>query len=163
AGLNPFAVRVDPTGKFVYVANTGSGNVSAFAIDPNSGSLSAVPGSPFQVGTQPGELTVDRAGKLLYIANGGSLNISDFAINPIDGSLTPIAGSPFQLGRIPTSVAVEATNRFLYASELGGVVEGFSISPTSGALTSMGGFGVGNGSAFVTIVQTSGTQAMNLA
>jgi 6-phosphogluconolactonase (cycloisomerase 2 family) len=153
AGLNPFAVTVDPTGKFVYVANTSSSSVSAFTIDPNSGTLSALAGSPFQVGTQPGALTVDRAGKLLYVANGGSLNISGFTISPIDGSLTPIPGSPFQLGRIPTSVAVDATNQFLYASELGGVVEGFSINPATGALSSLGGFGVGNGSAFITTTE----------
>ena len=165
AGLNPTAVTTDPTGTYLYVANTGSGTVSAFAIDPNSGSLTAVPGAPFQVGTQPTSLSVDRAGKLLYVANGGSSNVSAFTINPASGALTPIVGSPFPAGSgsVPTSVAVDATNQFVYVSDAGTHVVGFSINPASGALNSIGTFAAGNGAVFVTTVQTSGAQAMNLA
>jgi DNA-binding beta-propeller fold protein YncE len=32
AGTNPYAVTVDPTGKFVYVANNGSTNISQYTI-----------------------------------------------------------------------------------------------------------------------------------
>ncbi len=165
AGLNPTSVTADPTGRYVYVTNTGSGNVSAFSIDPNSGALSPVPGSPFQVGTQPTSLSVDRNGKLLYVANGGSSNVSGLTINQTDGSLTPVVGSPFPAGSgaVPTSVAVDATNQFVYVSDAGTHVAAFSIKTTSGALSSIGTFAAGNGAVFVTTVQTSGTQAMNLA
>jgi len=37
------------TQSFLYAANAGSGTISAFAIDPRTGNLTAVPGSPFSV------------------------------------------------------------------------------------------------------------------
>ena len=39
--------------EFVYVANAGSSTVSAYRIDPTSGALTSVPGSPFPAGTGP--------------------------------------------------------------------------------------------------------------
>jgi 6-phosphogluconolactonase (cycloisomerase 2 family) len=48
AGSAPVAVAVDPTGKFVCVANSGSSNVSVYSIaDPERGTLSEIVGSPF--------------------------------------------------------------------------------------------------------------------
>src|SRR5207244_10342622 len=35
AGMYPFSVAVDPTGRFAYVANEGSQSVSAYTIDPS--------------------------------------------------------------------------------------------------------------------------------
>jgi hypothetical protein len=35
----------------VYVANTGSGDVSAFSVDAGSGALTAITGSPFPAGS----------------------------------------------------------------------------------------------------------------
>ena len=46
-------MAVDPTGKFAYVANYGSNNVSAYTIDATSGALKKVKGSPFAAGTGP--------------------------------------------------------------------------------------------------------------
>jgi len=40
AGTSPLSVTVDPTGKFAYVANTGSNTVSAYAINARTGALS---------------------------------------------------------------------------------------------------------------------------
>jgi 6-phosphogluconolactonase (cycloisomerase 2 family) len=56
------AVAVDPSGKFVYVANGDppANNVSAFAIDPNTGALTAVPGSPFTAGANPQSIAVSQ-------------------------------------------------------------------------------------------------------
>jgi DNA-binding beta-propeller fold protein YncE len=56
AGAGPLAVTVDPTGKFAYVANNGSHNVSAFSIDATSGGLFTVAGSPFAAGTGAGSV-----------------------------------------------------------------------------------------------------------
>ena len=40
-------------GRYVFVANEGSNDVSAFAVDVTTGELTAVPGSPFPAGTDP--------------------------------------------------------------------------------------------------------------
>jgi DNA-binding beta-propeller fold protein YncE len=51
-------VAVEPTGKFTYVVNTGSGTVSAYAILAPSGALSPVSGSPFTTGMQPAAIAI---------------------------------------------------------------------------------------------------------
>src|SRR5260370_39544201 len=40
-----------PTPAFVYAANNGSNNVSAFSVTPSSGALTPVSGSPYSPGT----------------------------------------------------------------------------------------------------------------
>jgi 6-phosphogluconolactonase len=56
------ALAIDPSGKFLYVANGDppANNISAFAIDPNTGVLTPVPGSPFAAGANPQSITVTR-------------------------------------------------------------------------------------------------------
>lgn len=58
-GNNPYSVRVDPSGKFAYVANDGSGTVSAFTLNSSTGVLTAVTGSPFTAGQFPDFLAID--------------------------------------------------------------------------------------------------------
>jgi 6-phosphogluconolactonase len=51
-------VAVDPTGMFAYVVNAGSGSVSVYTIDANTGALSPIGGSPFATGTQPAAIAI---------------------------------------------------------------------------------------------------------
>ena len=51
-GSGPASQTVDPTGKFVYVANRSSNSVSVLPLIASSGSLAA-PGLSFPVGTGP--------------------------------------------------------------------------------------------------------------
>ena len=43
----PYAVIVDPSAHFAYVANNGAGNISGYRIDAQTGALQELPGSPF--------------------------------------------------------------------------------------------------------------------
>lgn len=59
---------------FVYVANSigvslTMGNISVFSVDPSTGGLTPVPGSPFQGGAQPTAAAVDPFGKFLFEAS----------------------------------------------------------------------------------------------
>ena len=47
------AWAIDPKGKFAYVTNQGSANVSAYPIIATSGALTPVAGSPFAAGSGP--------------------------------------------------------------------------------------------------------------
>ncbi|MGA9419790.1 MAG: beta-propeller fold lactonase family protein, partial [Candidatus Cybelea sp.] len=49
-GSEPWGAVVDPKGKFVYVTNLSSNNVSAYTINVTTGALTAVAGSPFATG-----------------------------------------------------------------------------------------------------------------
>jgi DNA-binding beta-propeller fold protein YncE len=65
----PYGIAVDPMGKFVYVANQRGSNVSAYTINPSTGALAAVSGSPFAAGSTAEGVAVDPMGKFLYVAN----------------------------------------------------------------------------------------------
>ncbi|MCK7461626.1 MAG: beta-propeller fold lactonase family protein [Sphingobacterium sp.] len=69
-GLSPTTVGIDPTGKYLYVTNGATDNISAFSLDPVSGALTAVAGSPFAAGgTAPAFVGVDPTGHFAYAAN----------------------------------------------------------------------------------------------
>jgi DNA-binding beta-propeller fold protein YncE len=97
-------VAVDPTGKFAYVPNSGSNDVSGYAINATSGALKPVKGSPFAAGTNTDGVAVDPLGKFAYAANDGSNNVSAYAIST-NGALQQAKGSPFAVGTGPYLIA----------------------------------------------------------
>ena len=50
ASLFPWRFTVTGAGKFVYVANHGTANVSGYTINASTGALTAISGSPFSSG-----------------------------------------------------------------------------------------------------------------
>lgn len=72
-GTGPTGVVLDSTGSYVYVANKGSNNISAFTLTAASGKLTAISGSPFSSGGQlPIALVNDNSKKYLAVINSGS-------------------------------------------------------------------------------------------
>jgi 6-phosphogluconolactonase (cycloisomerase 2 family) len=57
AGTGPSQLRIDPSGRFLYVVNAGSNNVSGYSVNPTDGSLTVLPGSPFATGSSPHYIT----------------------------------------------------------------------------------------------------------
>ena len=144
--------------QFVYVANRGSNNVSAYSIAAN-GALTPVPGSPFaSSGNFPTSVTVNPAGTFAYVSNEGNIiispknNVSAYSIGA-NGALTPVAGSPFAAGGYPTSVSINPAGTFAYVSNSGSNnVSAYSIG-ANGALTPVPGspFAAGTGPTSVTV------------
>jgi 6-phosphogluconolactonase len=131
---------------YIYVPNGSglTGNVggifSAFKVDPATGALSVVPGSPFQAGEGVGGIAVDPAGRYVYVSsiiNGSTGALYVFSVDPTTGSLTPISGAPFP--GAGGAIAIDPTGRFLYAGEYSYDLEVFSIDPVSGVPTSIAG------------------------
>ena len=124
---------------FLYAGNSGSNNVSAFSIDPVTGVLTSVPGSPFATGGVAGgngmSLTATPDDQFLIVANGASMNITVFSI-AANGALSPVAGSPFASGASGplASAKVTSDGKFLAVSSAPGNISMFNISAT-GALT----------------------------
>src|SRR5262245_10959073 len=83
---------------FLYAANAGSNTVSGFSINPATGVLTPVPGSPFATGGVADGIGVSLAttpdDKFLIAANGSSMTITVFSI-AANGALSQVAGSPF--------------------------------------------------------------------
>ncbi len=128
-------VAFDPAGRFAYFNNINSSSIAVIAINPTSGALTPVPGSPFQdlEGGSFG-VTVDPSGRFAYVANGVGGNVSAFAIDAVSGALTPVEGSPFAAGAYVVCVVVDPTGRFAYATNIqSNTVSAFSIAK-NGAL-----------------------------
>ena len=139
-GTWPSAVVAEPGGRFVYVANVlGSPSIAAFAIDPITGALTAVPGSPFAV---PGveAMAAHPSGAFLYASTGSDHHIAAFRIGA-DGALSSVPGSPFWFDAFGAfnnllGMAVHRNGRHLFVSDNSThSAYVFGIDPASGALT----------------------------
>jgi len=117
-GGGPFAVNRVTTcsaQKLIYASNAKSNDVSGFSVDPSTGGLAPVPGSPFATGGSSGgaiALACTPDGQFLMAANNGSSDITVFRIGS-DGALTAILGSPFALDSRPVGIAISPDGRFL--------------------------------------------------
>jgi 6-phosphogluconolactonase (cycloisomerase 2 family) len=127
------SVAIHPTGKFVYVGNEISSDVSAYTIDPITGTLTSVPGSPFSLSVV--RLAVDPLGRFLF---GVGADVKVFKIDPITGALALISSFPAVVGTF--SVAVDPSGKFVYAASVqSGSVSAYSIDVTTGVLTPVAG------------------------
>ena len=138
------------TGKFVYVPNILSNDVSGYAIDRNTGALTELAGSPFPVnGDPPRALGFDPTERFMYAFGsvtfpGGPATIAGYAIDGTTGALTPIAG--MAVINLPASTSSPVTfhpnGRLLYVpvgdnstpSPNNGLYA-YRIDATTGALT----------------------------
>lgn len=127
------------TASFAFVANSGSADVSAFAVS-TTGALSAVPGSPFQADAGAEFMALDSVHEFLFVSNQNSNNLSAFSVSTSSGVLTPVPGSPFPTGAMPHGVAVDPMGRFVFVgNQNDNSVSVFSINGASGALAPVPG------------------------
>jgi 6-phosphogluconolactonase (cycloisomerase 2 family) len=139
SGADLRVATIDPSGKFLYATDLTGGRAFGYQIDPSSGSLTAIAGSPFTVAStlQPSIPVIDSTGHFLYVSL--LTGIAAFAINGSTGSLTPVPGSPFSTASQPIYLATDPVGNFLYACTVtNGTIEGFAIDPTTGVLPSVG-------------------------
>ncbi len=122
---------------FAYVASGASNNISAYAIDWNSGGLAPVPGAPYVTGgLNPISIAHDPQSRFIFVANNGSNTISAYVINQSTGALTPVPGSPFPGGDHPVALTVDATGGYLFSlNSQSGDLWTYVIHPSSGVLT----------------------------
>jgi RHS repeat-associated protein len=165
AGVGPRSVVVDPSGRFAYVPNLGipppaNGSISAYTIDPTTGSLTPIFGSPFSIptGTGANSLAIDPTDRFLYsilfAPNFGA--VAGFAINPGSGALTPVPGSPFAITSVISPITFDPAGKFAYVQTFvsgspgnPAQVLGFMIDASTGSLSPVPGSpfaaGVSNG------------------
>jgi 6-phosphogluconolactonase (cycloisomerase 2 family) len=149
-GANPNGLAIDPSGKYLYAANTAatSSTISIFAIG-TSGTLSPVSGSPLNAGyTNPVALILDPAGTYLYVANQGSSNVAVFSISSSTGLPTALTTTTttgaFSTEASPSFLAIDASGKYLFVGNQGtsAGIQVFEIS--SGNLTTLPTYSVGN-------------------
>jgi 6-phosphogluconolactonase (cycloisomerase 2 family) len=113
-GVDAFQAVISPSGRFLYVAHCGvepygpaeGSNVSAYAINPDSGALTPLPGSPFAAGSCAAFLAFSASGAILHALNTTSNDITTFSVNKGTGDLTRV-GEPVAVGEQPQAIAVD--------------------------------------------------------
>jgi 6-phosphogluconolactonase (cycloisomerase 2 family) len=151
SGTELFEIKIDPSGKFLYVVSEGVVNnvlfsgVYAYVINPSDGSLTTVPGSPFSTGndgTGALSLVFDASGTYLYTANSfdnnGALigSVSAYSLDVSTGALTPLANSPYAIAGSSQPVQIARAGNYLYVVDnAANAVDVFAIAAGTGELT----------------------------
>jgi 6-phosphogluconolactonase len=140
-GTTPLGVAVHPSGKFLYVANSNSANISAYKIDATSGVLTPITGSPFAVVGNPAALTIDSSGSFLYTQTLTTVApvkqlLSGFVIDATSGALTAVVQPTVNGNTTFIGLTFVPTTEILYAAEPAPLnnVLGFAALPTTGVL-----------------------------
>jgi 6-phosphogluconolactonase (cycloisomerase 2 family) len=138
--LGKDSLASDPAGSSLYVV-TGSAtaSLSVYGIDPSTGALAHVPGSPFPAEPGSNVVAVHPSGLFVYVANEETGNISSYAVDPASGTLAPVEGSPFPAGPRPVALAVDPLGRFVFVGNAFDLVSVFSLDTTTGALSPVPG------------------------
>ena len=146
-------IAIHPSGQFVYAVNSGTGDISAFQVNPTSGALTEIEGSPFAVGQFI--LTFAAmypSGGFLYVTGfaqtAGAGFVFPLAINSTTGAVSFTAGSQVAAGIAPIGIDVDAIDNFLYVANEGdsngppvvsGSIFAYRINATTGALMPIAG------------------------
>jgi 6-phosphogluconolactonase (cycloisomerase 2 family) len=143
-------LTTDPLNQFLYVGSWDSANelpageVQIYSIDPASGNLSALAGSPFAFNPGGGCIDFEPTGKFGYATVGvnSTTLLLTYLRNSITGGLTLLDSE--NLGGVPFREAIDPLGQYLYVdiftNNFGSAAAlGFSIDATSGALTPVPG------------------------
>ncbi|WP_169314399.1 lactonase family protein [Turneriella parva] len=132
-------IRVLYQPKFMYTANIGTNNISAFSIN-SGGSLAFL--ANYNAGNSCRFVTVHPGGRYIYAANHGSSNISILEINQTTGALTTLVSSPAATATNPYSLAIDPQGRFLFVGHENttvAAVSAYTVNAATGELTQVVG------------------------
>ena len=139
---SPIDIDFGAEGKFVYVSNLGTNpdgsfnlsdtSLSGFSLNPSTGELVALTGSPFAI-PENGFIATNQPGSVVYVPT--LANLSAYSIDATSGALAQVAGSPYALGTDTSEVTVERSGRFVYVTNSGeNTVTGYAVDASTGAL-----------------------------
>lgn len=138
------ALGISPDGRFLYAAggiSAGGRAFSGHAIDPVTGALSDLPGSPFtSPGASPKGFTFTPDGDFMYVSHGTDATIRTFRIDPESG-VPSVQPSMFDVGLQGTLQGMDTLEGRLFALDNSSAIDGlvgaysFAVDPGSGAIT----------------------------
>jgi 6-phosphogluconolactonase len=143
AGSGPRHFDFHPNGKFAYVINEIASTITAFAVDPKTGGLSAVQTvttlpEGFSGKNSTADIHVHPNGKFVYGSNRGHDSIVVYAIDEATGKLTYVQHQS-TLGQTPRNFGIDPSGRVLLAeNQQSGTIHSFRIDQTTGKLTATG-------------------------
>lgn len=144
-GAGPRHFAVHPNGRFGYSVNELDRTVTAFAFDPQAGTLtefqtlSTLPADVTDTaGMSTAEIVAHPTGKFLYASNRGHHSIAMFAIDEPTGKLTFLGVEPIR-GKTPRNFVIDPSGKYLLAGgQDSNTVTVFSIDQSTGKLSFTG-------------------------
>ncbi|MBX3327471.1 MAG: beta-propeller fold lactonase family protein [Nitrospira sp.] len=126
-------------GSIVYVTNSGANSVSGYTVNPSTGGLAAISGSPFSNIPTPSAIAVSANGLFVYIASSDKNTVTAFRVGTngalLFGDSTSGNPNPVSVGTTPRALAISKDSQFLYVANSGSSdVSVFKIG-TAGGLT----------------------------
>jgi 6-phosphogluconolactonase len=117
AGVGPVSIAADTSGKYLFVADEQSNQISQYKVSTGTGVLTVQSPPAVSVGTNPVSVAV-RAGSgailgdggttnYVYVANTGSASISTFSYDTLTGTLTLVGGPITTIGNQPSALALK--------------------------------------------------------
>jgi 6-phosphogluconolactonase len=142
---NAVAIVVDSSRTSLYSSDFNTGMLYAYSIDPASGKLTPVSGSPYSAPFfgNGGPLTIDPSGKFVFYVPDPNGDIVTFLRNSSNGTLMLSSATVVQDVNQPMDLVVDPSGKFLYAADhsdpSGNEISVFSIDATTGGLTPVAG------------------------
>jgi len=147
AGTNPSSVATDPTGRYLYVGDSGTNSIRGFSINPATGLLTQVQNASAQ-GISPKAIAVDPLSRYMCAVN--SANVVCFSLQASTGIFSN--QRILYNGPAPQAIAVAPSGRFVYLTDMNAnVVMAYEYIPASGSFSLIGTFGTGAGPGAVTV------------
>jgi len=137
-GYFPQGIAIDPSGKFVYTANSDDNTVSMFTINQTTGVLTPTMPPTVATGWSPLSITVDPSSRFAYAANQDDDTVSMYTINSSTGVLAPMTPATVPTGLSPFGVTVDPSGKFAYvpdAYDSRNTVSQYTIDSVTGVLT----------------------------
>ena len=135
----PTGIAIDPSSRFLYVANEGDGRIYQFRISRDTGELTMIGEGAVDDGSanHPQQIAISPHGDFLYVTNSGKNgdgSIAEYAIDRKTGALKPLG--TFRGGGLeqPLGIAFMPNGKFVYVSDIGaGTIVAFAVE-SSGKL-----------------------------
>jgi 6-phosphogluconolactonase (cycloisomerase 2 family) len=165
SGQDTVDVVVNAKGTFAYVVNIMSQSISTFSINPTTGLLTAITGSPVSVPGAPVVDLLSANGKYLFSVNFASSHqtgsISVFTVNAKTGALTLLSNNlfPSGWGYSGGNATLDPSGKFLYVgSAISGEdgLDAFSVDEANGTVAPIGLYSAGTGTYGVTTDASTG-------
>ncbi len=137
-GYFPQGITTDPSGKFVYTANSDDNSVSMFTINQTTGVLTPTVPPSVPSGSSPDAVAVDPSGRFAYAANQDDGSISMYSINATTGVLTPLSPASVLTGDSPFQISFDPSGKFAYVPNtysFNNSVSLFTLDQATGVLT----------------------------
>jgi DNA-binding beta-propeller fold protein YncE len=140
--MPPPAVRCSKVAEVLFLAFPMSHSLEALSVDPITGALAPVPGSPVVMapGATPTAMAVPAGGRFLYVLDAFNSqdpgSVAVFSIDSGSSAIAPLAGAAVPTGTRPRAISIDSAGRFAYVAAAEGIFV-YSIDAVSGKLATV--------------------------